>query len=87
MISDIPAGDGKTANYFLQCKVNAGPDQTFQFNNDMVPDPIPAPHQRDANLRLLLMYTLQRQNNENLKQIFPEKEYRGLSPNFTLMCL
>ncbi len=26
--------------------------------------------------------TLQRQNNENLKQIFPEKEYRGLSPNF-----
>jgi hypothetical protein len=25
---------------------------------------------------------LQRQNTENLKQIFPEKEYRGLSPNF-----
>jgi hypothetical protein len=25
--------------------------------------------------------TLQRQNAENLKQIFPEKEYRGLSPN------
>jgi hypothetical protein len=24
---------------------------------------------------------LQRQNAENLKQIFPEKEYRGLSPN------
>ncbi len=29
-----------------------------------------------------LPYTLQRQNAENLKQIFPEKEYRGLSPNF-----
>ncbi len=28
------------------------------------------------------LYTLQRQNAENLKQIFPEKEYRGLSPNF-----
>jgi hypothetical protein len=28
------------------------------------------------------MTTLQRQNAENLKQIFPEKEYRGLSPNF-----
>ncbi len=29
------------------------------------------------------MYTtLQRQNAENVKQIFPEKEYRGLSPNF-----
>ncbi len=28
------------------------------------------------------LYTLQRQNDENLKQIFPEKEYRGLSPNF-----
>jgi hypothetical protein len=27
-------------------------------------------------------FTLQRQNAENLKQIFPEKEYRGLSPNF-----
>ncbi len=26
--------------------------------------------------------TLQRQNAENFKQIFPEKEYRGLSPNF-----
>jgi hypothetical protein len=25
---------------------------------------------------------LQRQNAENLKQIFPEKEYRGPSPNF-----
>jgi hypothetical protein len=25
---------------------------------------------------------LQRHNAENLKQIFPEKEYRGLSPNF-----
>ncbi len=25
---------------------------------------------------------LQRQNAENLKQIFPEKEYQGLSPNF-----
>jgi hypothetical protein len=27
-------------------------------------------------------YALQRQNAENLKQIFPEKEYRGLNPNF-----
>ncbi len=26
--------------------------------------------------------TLQRQNAENLKQIFPEKEFRGLHPNF-----
>jgi hypothetical protein len=29
-----------------------------------------------------LLGTLQRQNAENLKQIFPEKEYLGLSPNF-----
>jgi hypothetical protein len=29
-----------------------------------------------------LEFTLQRQNVENVKQIFPEKEYRGLSPNF-----
>jgi hypothetical protein len=27
-------------------------------------------------------HTLQRQNTEILKQIFPEKEYRGDSPNF-----
>ncbi len=27
---------------------------------------------------------LQRQNAENLKQIFPEKEYRGLSPYFNI---
>jgi hypothetical protein len=26
-------------------------------------------------------YTLQRQNAKNLKQIFPEKEYRGRIPN------
>ncbi len=30
----------------------------------------------------IIQYTLQRLNAENLKQIFPEKEYRGLSPNF-----
>jgi hypothetical protein len=29
-----------------------------------------------------MSFSLQRQNAENLKQIFPEKEYRGLSPNF-----
>jgi hypothetical protein len=27
-------------------------------------------------------FALQRKNAENWKQIFPEKEYRGLSPNF-----
>ncbi len=34
---------------------------------------------------LLLIYVvdaLQRQNTEILKQIFPEKEYRGLCPSF-----
>ncbi len=30
----------------------------------------------------LLYSALQRQNAENLKQMFPEKEYRGFSPNF-----
>jgi hypothetical protein len=29
-------------------------------------------------------YTLQRQNSEISKQIFPEKEYRGPSPNFRI---
>jgi hypothetical protein len=29
-------------------------------------------------------HTLQRHNNENSKQIFPEKELRGLSPNFRI---
>jgi hypothetical protein len=33
--------------------------------------------------RVKTIYTaLQRQNTEISKQIFPEKEYRGLSPNF-----
>jgi hypothetical protein len=32
--------------------------------------------------RNLVGNTLHRQNAENLKQIFPGKEYRGLSPNF-----
>jgi hypothetical protein len=32
--------------------------------------------------RLCFLHALQRQNAENLKQIFPEKEYRSLSPNF-----
>ncbi len=36
----------------------------------------------NVQLFSLIQYTLQRQNAENLKQIFPEKEYRGLSPNF-----
>ncbi len=30
---------------------------------------------------------LQRQNTEIWKQIFPEKEYRGLSPNFPHSCI
>jgi hypothetical protein len=30
----------------------------------------------------LLHPTLQRQNTEISKQIFPEKEYQGLRPNF-----
>jgi hypothetical protein len=30
----------------------------------------------------LVFSALQRQNTEISKQIFPEKEYRGLSPNF-----
>jgi hypothetical protein len=32
-------------------------------------------------IREYLMTALQRQNTEISKQIFPEKEYRGLSPN------
>jgi hypothetical protein len=40
---------------------------------------------KKGNYYLLLLKastTLQRQNTEISKQIFPEKEYRGLSPNF-----
>jgi hypothetical protein len=36
----------------------------------------------DITIDVPVFYTLQRQNAENLKQIFPEKEYRGLSHNF-----
>ncbi len=37
---------------------------------------------QDEGHKLYHVYTLQRQNTEFLKQIFPEKEYRGLGPNF-----
>jgi hypothetical protein len=33
-------------------------------------------------IKLFVCATLQRQNTEISKQIFPEKEYRGLSPSF-----
>jgi hypothetical protein len=36
-------------------------------------------------MKLLEIGTLQRKNAEKLKQIFPEKEYRGLSPNFHIL--
>ncbi len=32
-----------------------------------------------------LLPALQRQNTDISKQIFPEKEYRGLSPNFHIL--
>ncbi len=35
---------------------------------------------------LLSVYTLQKHNTENSKQIFPEKELRGLSPKFPHSC-
>ncbi len=31
------------------------------------------------------IYTLQRHTTENSKQIFPEKELRGLGPNFHIL--
>jgi hypothetical protein len=34
------------------------------------------------SLKRLAFVALQRHNTENLKQIFPEKELRSLSPNF-----
>ncbi len=36
----------------------------------------------ECDIRRLFNPALLRKNAENLKQIFPEKEYRGLSPNF-----
>ncbi len=32
------------------------------------------------------LYTLQKHNTENSKQIFPKKVLRGLSPNFHILC-
>ncbi len=32
----------------------------------------------------MYIFTLQRQNTEISKQIFPDKEYRGLSPSFQI---
>jgi hypothetical protein len=41
-----------------------------------------APAIQNGLQRIIIYSALQRQNAEILKQIFPEKEYRGLSPNF-----
>ncbi len=38
-------------------------------------------HTRAEHILPRNAYALQRRNVENLKQIFPGKEYRGLSPN------
>jgi hypothetical protein len=40
-----------------------------------------------AEICHFILKTLQRHNTENLKQIFPEKELRGLSANSTFMCM
>ncbi len=40
------------------------------------------PQTSDLTRPDIILDTLQRQNAENLKQIFSEKEYRDLSPNF-----
>jgi hypothetical protein len=37
---------------------------------------------KENSLFSLSLAALQRKNANNLKQILPEKEYRGLSPNF-----
>ncbi len=37
---------------------------------------------RERYIQYVRMHALQRQNTEISKQIFPEKEYRGLSPSF-----
>jgi hypothetical protein len=39
-------------------------------------------HKASPERHLLYMAALQRQDTEFSKQIFPEKEYRGLGPNF-----
>jgi hypothetical protein len=39
-------------------------------------------HKASPDRHLLYMAALQRQDTEFSKQIFPEKEYRGLGPNF-----
>jgi hypothetical protein len=53
----------------------------------MLPPPHPSAKlgttpMRVETLAFGICAALQRQNAEILKQIFPEKEYRGLSPNF-----
>jgi hypothetical protein len=50
----------------------------------MFPDPvrIQAVNDHKCYSQKLGRASLQRQNAENWKQIFPEKEYRSLSPNF-----
>jgi hypothetical protein len=56
------------------------------LNSSAIPNPSDGPNLPAVTvppyLAVLMLNTLQRQNTEISKQIFPEKEYRGLSPNF-----
>jgi hypothetical protein len=98
LVSDIPAGDGNLEKLFLTvhfhfllcrkveedgcehaCADAPGPGQRERARLGGGQEPQGCCGRRLPNLA---GYTLQRQNTEILKQIFSEKEYRGLSPNF-----
>jgi hypothetical protein len=50
----------------------------FKLCSHLWPDTAP----NIGKMLFITISALQRKNAENLKQIFPEKEYRGLSPKF-----
>ncbi len=62
-------------------KGSSGP-QVSRMSRTQIFHALSHPTRPPLSFLQILVHTLQRQNTEISKQIFPEKEYRGLSPNF-----
>jgi hypothetical protein len=86
-LADGRVGEGVGEEPTHTTAINPGPLQIIQYSLTYIPSQVcpesattaPALARGPASCAAC---TLQRQNTEISKQIFPEKEYRGLSPNF-----
>jgi hypothetical protein len=76
LVSDIPAEDGKISNLFFTVWIPLRLPPRFGASQ------LPLLSWPNLARKLLKVPTLQRTNNENSKQMFPEKELLGQSSSF-----